>query len=1041
MKRIISIFLCAIMLVSAAMVSVSAADALTGHYALGDYGQKIYNSAKVQNPPVLDGVVENGEYAMLCSSSLANVASWATDANGNVLVVDSVGNAVGVEIYSSYDENKIYFAIVLENASGKAHKYGKLIMMLGDGDDVSVHDDSTVKYANGNVSVSSPNFFSADCKVTAKGERLTYELAVDRGTLAARESYLLRMLVYMYDDSATSADKVSGSCNFCFHSPALQAAGYNSGSPNRFPHVLMLGSESVSGGSGEGGSDDTSSGTPEYSDSYNGGHNLVDYGQKQYYVGDGTDATTVDGVVSAGEYPLCIEGMTLADNKAGSDAFFVAGHTDSLESMDIYANHDDNFFYFAVKMKDSAPKSNDFFYFNLGVYEETHRYLEIYMPFYGGGKSIEIWPFENGASGGRGSNMASTLLGSSKMTYADGYVTYEISLKRDFLESYAGSKIDKLYVTGHLLGIDDETGGRGPAVWFGFRSDSLKAGGTHAPRTSNYYPHVFFYGDKADYESFFADVCGAEFSACEHAAFGYVNYDAGSHVEICKACGYMKESEAHSFDEGAVTKPATDTATGVKTYNCTVCALTRQEELAIIAGAHDFSIPLRKDDESHRSLCACGEELIEAHEWSFKEHFLNADGSLLFELYKCAGCGATKQEKAESTDNADGREKLLSVEIIWTRTILDFSAGNELVNDITLKNLSGVGIELTFAWNGEGVGGELSADRGVIDAGEMSFVSLKATVGDSDDKREGSVIISLKALAREPDVTLEGEAIDTSRFVYEHVLILGLDGIGNFRLKTDTPNIDAIFGENAITDIAITSLPSGTGPCWSSMFTGVLPSVLGLSSNPDATTPAVNATYAAAQKKFPSVFSMTRESYPDAEIVSISSWNQMNDYVIGNDDGTVKINTSGSDYAVRDKTLEYIESGDMPELMFVHFDSADALGHVNGYETTIYLSAITSLDAYVGEIYAALEENGLLDTTLIILATDHGGTGKTHGGDSEAEMTITLGFCGKAVLPVKQFDMTIRDVAPVIAHALDLGESEKWTDVSVPEYLFADTVK
>ncbi|MBR2387625.1 MAG: alkaline phosphatase family protein [Clostridia bacterium] len=279
------------------------------------------------------------------------------------------------------------------------------------------------------------------------------------------------------------------------------------------------------------------------------------------------------------------------------------------------------------------------------------------------------------------------------------------------------------------------------------------------------------------------------------------------------------------------------------------------------------------------------------------------------------------------------------------------------------------------------------------------------------------------------------------RFVYKHVIIVGIDGMGNFHTKTDTPNIDKLFADAALTDVARASDPSVTGPCWLSSFTGALPKEdMRVTQNPDDKTPNVNKRYEEALKKFPTIFTMTHDKYPDAKIASFVTWKQMNDYVVNDEDYINKEFLDWDDAKLTKRAVEYIKS-DKPTLLFLHFDSVDSKGHKIGYETEEYLKQLTVVDGYLGEIYAAIEEAGILDDTLLILATDHGGTGTTHGKDSDAEMTITLGFKGKTVAPIKDFNMNLRDMAKVIAYALDLEDSPKFNDVKIPDGLFADIEK
>ena len=73
---------------------------------------------------------------------------------------------------------------------------------------------------------------------------------------------------------------------------------------------------------------------------------------------------------------------------------------------------------------------------------------------------------------------------------------------------------------------------------------------------------------------------GAEASH-EHTV-GDWQTDADNHWKVCAECGELVNKEAHTFDDGVITTPATDTAEGVKTYTCTVCGYEKTETIPIV---------------------------------------------------------------------------------------------------------------------------------------------------------------------------------------------------------------------------------------------------------------------------------------------------------------------------------------------------------------------------------------------------------------------------------------------------------------------------
>lgn len=65
------------------------------------------------------------------------------------------------------------------------------------------------------------------------------------------------------------------------------------------------------------------------------------------------------------------------------------------------------------------------------------------------------------------------------------------------------------------------------------------------------------------------------------------SFDAENHWHECSHCDEVSDKAAHTWDEGKVTKAATSSAKGEKTYTCTVCGATKTEEIAKLATVAD----------------------------------------------------------------------------------------------------------------------------------------------------------------------------------------------------------------------------------------------------------------------------------------------------------------------------------------------------------------------------------------------------------------------------------------------------------------------
>lgn len=270
---------------------------------------------------------------------------------------------------------------------------------------------------------------------------------------------------------------------------------------------------------------------------------------------------------------------------------------------------------------------------------------------------------------------------------------------------------------------------------------------------------------------------------------------------------------------------------------------------------------------------------------------------------------------------------------------------------------------------------------------------------------------------------------------YKHVVIIGLDGAGAFFKDTPTPRIDEIFAEGATTLRSKTSYPTISAQCWASMLHGVLPELHDItnavSENKEVAYPVLSP--------YPSVFRVAREAHPEAQLASFVSWYAINNGIIEHNLGVEMGETKDVDPEIARMTVKYLSDHE-PMLLFVHFGSPDVVGESVGFGTKEQLQAISDLDTYVGWIYDQLKLKGLLDDSLVIVTADHGGKGKSHGGNSDEERYVFLGVAGKTVEKGTIEDAESQDVAAIAAYALGLDFPETWTG-RVPKGIFWDVTE
>lgn len=254
-------------------------------------------------------------------------------------------------------------------------------------------------------------------------------------------------------------------------------------------------------------------------------------------------------------------------------------------------------------------------------------------------------------------------------------------------------------------------------------------------------------------------------------------------------------------------------------------------------------------------------------------------------------------------------------------------------------------------------------------------------------------------------------------FVGKRVLVIGIDGLRPDALQAaissgQAPNLKQLVDTGIVTwnayaggNVATTTQQATmSGPGWSSISTGTWIDRHGVNDNgtvlPYDTAGAYNVTQA------PHFAKRLRESKPTAQVDIISSWNWIEDYLVAAQPSEfayhakgIGANYAGRDGDVKDKAVARLGSSD-PDVLQLHFDQVDGAGHATGFSTgnPDYMTAIANVDSHIGAVLAAINARPQRNAEEwnILVTTDHGGTGNSHGGQSAAERTIFVIGSGPA---------------------------------------------
>ena len=297
-------------------------------------------------------------------------------------------------------------------------------------------------------------------------------------------------------------------------------------------------------------------------------------------------------------------------------------------------------------------------------------------------------------------------------------------------------------------------------------------------------------------------------------------------------------------------------------------------------------------------------------------------------------------------------------------------------------------------------------------------------------KRTAVVILSiilLLAFATPVFATPEADSFGA----YKHVFIIGVDGAGGFFKKTGTPEFDRIFKDGAVTYTASAETVTVSAENWGAILCGVSYFVHGIDNG------MASSNERSGNVKDPSVFSLARKAFPEAELASIVNWEPINHGIIEADIGVTK-ETRDTDEEVTDAICDYFNSGESPAVFFVQLDSVDGAGHGYGCESEEYLKQISVVDGLLGRIYDSICDNGLMEDGLFIVVSDHGHTPEGgHGGPSTTESEVTVAVAGKTVVGGSTLDDDVRnrDVAAITLYALGIDRPAHMT-ARIPANLF-----
>jgi hypothetical protein len=248
------------------------------------------------------------------------------------------------------------------------------------------------------------------------------------------------------------------------------------------------------------------------------------------------------------------------------------------------------------------------------------------------------------------------------------------------------------------------------------------------------------------------------------------------------------------------------------------------------------------------------------------------------------------------------------------------------------------------------------------------------------------------------------------------VLIIGIDGLraDAFR-RADTPNLDRLKRDGALSEHTVTDVIARSGPGWTSVLTGVWSWKHGVREN----------TFSGYRRDLhPTFFDRIAAARPAAVLGAVVNWKPLGEHLFGGRGFWI---APGDDRAVAEEAARLIGTG-LPDILFVHLDGVDQAGHTFGFspDMPFYLWAVEKADGWVGRLAdAARARTG--EQWLILVTSDHGGSYRHHGANTREERTVFLLANGPGCRRERPAGFRgVVDVAPTVFAYLGLPVSESW---------------
>ena len=261
----------------------------------------------------------------------------------------------------------------------------------------------------------------------------------------------------------------------------------------------------------------------------------------------------------------------------------------------------------------------------------------------------------------------------------------------------------------------------------------------------------------------------------------------------------------------------------------------------------------------------------------------------------------------------------------------------------------------------------------------------------------------------------------------KRVILIGIDGMTSDGFQQAyTPYLDSLIMNGAVSLHTRSVMPTVSAPNWGAILTGAGPEQNGITNNGwTVNNHSIAPTVSDDKGYFPSVFKLIKDNNPNDKTCMFYDWKGLGNLV--NPEYIDKFELTEGFGVSFEKAAPWIIENN-PRFSFVYIDSPDDYGHKYGWRTAKYTERIEEIDAVIGKFIESLKKAGMYEDTYFIVATDHGGKGKSHGGLSMDEIEVPWIISGPEIIKDRVIEQpnNVFNTATTILFLLDIPQPYEW---------------